>query len=389
MCGINGYISSNKNFNQEELKKSLQRIRHRGPDNQNVWVKGKVGLGHRRLSIIDLSDDANQPMTSNSERYVAVFNGEIYNFKQIAQKHKLNLKTSSDTEVILEAFEQQGVSFINELNGMFSLAVFDKETNKIFLFRDRMGIKPLFYYYDGENFAFASEIKALLEFNFIKNNIKLNKNSVSLFLQFGYIPEPETIFNNIKKFPSGNYAIYHNNRLEITNYWSIESKITKNTISDISTAKNKLNELLVESVKLRMISDVPLGTFLSGGIDSSLVTAVAQSISKKPIKTFSIGFAESKFNEAAYAAKVARYLNTDHHEFIVSEKDVLELIDNFFDIYDEPFADSSGFPTILVSKMAKKYVTVVLSGDGGDELFHGYGAYIWANRLNNNLINTF
>ena len=204
MCGISGYISSNKNFNSEQLKKSLQKIQHRGPDNQGVWVNNNVGLGHRRLSIIDLSDDANQPMHSNSGRYTAVFNGEIYNFKQIAQKHKLSLKTSSDTEVILEAFEKQGVNFVNELNGMFSLAVFDKETDKLFLFRDRMGIKPLFYYYDGENFAFASEIKALLEFDFIKNNIKLNKNSVSLFLQYGYIPEPETIFKNIKKFLSEN-----------------------------------------------------------------------------------------------------------------------------------------------------------------------------------------
>lgn len=381
MCGITGYISTE--ITPQELQDSVQSIAHRGPDNQSVFVLGNVGLGHTRLSILDLSDNANQPMTSHCGRYVMVYNGEIYNFKEIARKYNIKTRTASDSEVILELFEKIGVEFVNELNGMFAIAIYDKQEKQLFLFRDRIGIKPLFYFFDGENFAFASEIKALLKFKLIRKKLKNKTSVIATFFQLGYIPEPHTFFENIFKFPAGNYGVFEKKHLEIKDYWNVEKKITANTINNYKEAKKQLNNLIIESVKRRMISDVPLGTFLSGGIDSSLVTTVAQSLSSKPVKTFSIGFKESKFNESVYAKKVADHLKTDHHEFIVSEKEVLPLVDDFFNAYDEPFADPSGFPTMLVSKLAKTYVTVALSGDGGDELFHGYGAYRWAKRLNN------
>lgn len=387
MCGITGYISTE--ITPQELQDSVQSIAHRGHDNQSVFVLENVGLGHTRLSILDLSNNANQPMRSHSGRYTMIYNGEIYNFKEIARKYNIKTRTASDSEVILELFEKIGVEFVNELNGMFAIAIYDKQEKQLFLFRDRIGIKPLFYFFDGENFAFASEIKALLKFKLIRKKLKNKTSVIATFFQLGYIPEPHTFFENIFKFPAGNYGVFEKKHLEIKAYWRVEKKITANTINNYKEAKKQLNNLIIESVKRRMISDVPLGTFLSGGIDSSLVTTVAQSLSSKPVKTFSIGFKESKFNESVYAKKVADHLKTDHHEFIVSEKDVLPLVDDFFNAYDEPFADSSGFPTMLVSKLAKEQVSVILSGDGGDELFHGYGMYNWANRLKNPIIKTF
>lgn len=381
MCGITGYITNK--VSATELNDSVRSLAHRGPDYQAVFTDDKVGLGHARLSILDLSEQANQPMVSHSGRFVMVYNGEVYNFKELAKKHQINPKTTSDSEVILELFEKLGKDFLNELNGMFAGAIYDKQEKSLFLFRDRLGIKPLFYFFDGANFAFASEIKALLKYRILKKNLKLNHSVIADFLHLGYVPEPYTIFDNIYKFPAGNFATFSNGKLNIEPFWVAEEKILPETVIDFQAAKKRLNDLLISSVENRMISDVPLGTFLSGGIDSSLVTAVAQSLSAKPVKTFSIGFRERKFNESVYAKKVADYLKTDHHEFIVSEKDVLDLTDSFFDIYDEPFADSSGFPTMLVSRLAKRYVTVALSGDGGDELFHGYGMYRWAKRLAN------
>lgn len=381
MCGITGYISTK--ITQQELKASVQSIAHRGPDNQSLWVEGNSGLGHARLSIFDLSAQANQPMISHDGRYVIVYNGEVYNFKQLAEKYNIYTKTTSDTEVILELFSLIGHRFVNEMNGMFAGAIFDKQEQKLFLFRDRMGIKPLYYFFSGEDFAFASEIKALVRFEVIKNNLIHNKDSISQFLHLGYIPNPNTFFENIYKFPSGSIGIFSENKLDIQSYWQVEQKILYNSDSDVSVTKKQLEKLLISSVTKRLNSDVPLGTFLSGGIDSSLVTAIAQKIASSNVKTFSIGFKESKFNEAEYANTVAAKLGTDHHEFMVSETDVLELVDDYFNAYDEPFADSSGFPTMLVSKLAKKYVSVILSGDGGDELFHGYGMYNWANRINN------
>ncbi|NTW32846.1 MAG: asparagine synthase (glutamine-hydrolyzing), partial [Bacteroidetes bacterium] len=342
----------------------------------------------------DLSNSANQPMVSCNGRYVIVYNGEVYNFKEIENELRnsnceLNLKTSSDTEVILEAFSFWGHNFVQKMNGMFAIAIYDKLENSVHIFRDRVGIKPIYYYWDGQNFAFASELKVLKQSDFIKNNISTNFIAVNEYLHLGYIPEPHSIYENIFKFPSGSYAVLSNNKLTFQKYWSLEDKIKKNTLIDETEAKCQLKELLISSVKYRMISDVPFGTFLSGGIDSSLVTAIAQSNSTDAVKTFNIRFTDSKYNESIYANNIAKYLSTNHHEYTVTEKDAIKLIPELINIYDEPYADSSAIPTLLVSKMARQNVTMTLSGDGGDELFMGYGAYRWAERLNNPFIKTF
>jgi asparagine synthase (glutamine-hydrolysing) len=383
MCGISGFYSANSDFNYDDLVKMTDVMVHRGPDASGYFFDNIVGLGHRRLSIIDLSEAANQPMFSHSDRYVMVFNGEIYNYQEIATElpHK-KWKTTSDTEVILEAFIEWGPSFANQMNGMFAIAIYDKEINKLFLFRDRLGIKPIYYFWDGSRFAFGSELKALKALPIVEKQLSINKKAIGEFLNLGYIPEPDSIFNNIYKFPSGSYAEIKDKKLEFSRFWNVEEKIGPDLISDEVEAKSKLKELLISSVNYRLICDVPFGTFLSGGIDSSTVTAIAQSINSKPVNTFSIGFKDAKHNESNYAKSVAEYLGTNHYEFTVTEKDAIELIPELMDIYDEPYADSSAIPTMLVSKMARKHVTMTLSGDGGDELFFGYGAYNWAERLN-------
>ncbi len=389
MCGITGIFNYGNNITKPDISGSVNALLHRGPDNNSIWEQDNIALGHTRLSVIDLSENANQPMFSKSGNSVIVFNGEIYNYKQIAGIY--NIKSGSDTEILLEAFEKTGPSIFEKLNGMFAFVIYNIKSKTLYLARDRIGIKPLFYYSDNNIFAFASELKSLLKIQYINNKKRVNKSSISQFLNFGYIPEADTFFENIKKFPSGCFGCLTDKKqeIDIKPYWTIEDNILPQTLSNFSKAKQQLDLLLNKSVEHRMISDVPLGTFLSGGIDSGLITSIAQKISEKPVKTFTIGFKDNDFNEAAYAKNIAKYLRTDHHEFIVSEKDVLELVDDFFNTYDEPFADSSGFPTLLVSKLARKYVTVILSGDGGDELFHGYGAYKWAKRLNNPLLKTF
>jgi asparagine synthase (glutamine-hydrolysing) len=388
MCGIAGFFSPGKKISQHDLELMTNSMSHRGPDAAGFFFNEEktVGLGHRRLSIIDLSDAANQPMISHSERYVIVFNGEVFNFREIKEQLKISTRTTSDTEIILEAFEKRGSSFVHLLNGMFAIAIYDKAEKKLFLFRDRLGVKPLYYFFDEQNFAFGSEIKTLTQIGFIKRQLKVYQPSVYTFLYAGYIPEPNTIYQNIQRLPAGSFAELANNQLQITSYWKPEEKITSAVNNNFEKAKSELKELLVSSVRYRMISDVPFGTFLSGGIDSSTVTAIAQSISEKPVKTFSIGFKEAKYNESEYARQVSKHLGTQHHEFKVTETDALELIERMMTAYDEPYADSSAIPTMLVSKLARKHVTMTLSGDGGDELFLGYGMYNWAKRLNNPLV---
>lgn len=386
MCGIAGFFSVDSFVSHGELKKMGDSLKHRGPDAEGYYYNHVAGLAHRRLSILDLSDNANQPMDSHSKRYVIVFNGEVYNFKEIAKELHTDFRTSSDTEVILEAFEQWGVTFINKLNGMFAIAIYDKQERKLFLFRDRMGIKPLFYYWDSEHLVFASELKALMQVARIKQNREINNQAINEFLHLGYIPEPNTIYRYIHKFPSGHFGIVTEEGLRIEAYWMIEGSVRRNLITPKEDAKDRLKELLERSVKYRLISDVPIGTFLSGGIDSSLVTAIAQNQTKEKIKTFSIGFSETKYNEAEYARQVAEFLGTNHHEMIVSQDKVKKMIPDILNYYDEPYADSSVLPTMLVSEFARRNVKVALSGDGGDELFHGYGAYNWAKRLNNPLL---
>lgn len=391
MCGIAGYYSSSGKFNKTLLEQATQSIYHRGPDAGGTFIQGSVGLGHRRLSIIDLSEGANQPMVSSDKRYIIVYNGEVYNFKEIAQeiikqKPEIKFKTTSDTEIILEAFVLWGVEMINKMNGMFAIAIYDNEKQELFLIRDRLGIKPIYYYYNERDFFFASELKAIKS---VLPLLELNYDAIPYFFHLGFIPEPYSIYKNVFKFPAGSYLRINNAGIEIKPYWQVQDKIKAETLDNEKEAKAQLKYLIESSVKYRLISDVPFGTFLSGGIDSSLVTAVAQSVSNTPVKTFSIGLEEEEYSESKYSEQVAKYLKTDHHSFKVSMNDALELIDEIEKIYDEPYADSSAFPTLIVSKLARKYVTMTLSGDGGDELFMGYGAHLWAQRLKHPLVSAF
>ena len=384
MCGITGFIS--KNYNKNDLVQMTNELFHRGPDADGFYYERNkgVGLGHRRLRIIDLSDAANQPMISHCKRFVMVYNGEVYNFEDIKNKlPKKQWKTNSDSEIILEAYVHFGKDFINMLNGMFAIAIYDKIDDKLLLFRDRIGIKPLYFYHEENQFIFSSEIKSLKKLNL---KLTINKSSIYTYLHLGYIPKNLTVYKEVKKVSPGTYIIYSNNIIEEFKFWDTSKIIKKKTIKNLNEAKTKLNKLIFSSVKKRLVSDVPLGTFLSGGTDSSLISAIANKISSKPINTFSIGFDNIKYNESIHAKKVAKELNTNHTEFIISEQDALEDLENVMNNFDEPFADSSALPTMLVSKMAKRHVTVCLTGDGGDELFMGYGAYNWAKRINNPLV---
>jgi asparagine synthase (glutamine-hydrolysing) len=392
MCGIAGFLSFNDYFKEEDIQLMTDRIAHRGPDASGKFYDGTCGLGHRRLSIIDLSDRANQPMHSANDRYVIAYNGEVYNFQQIGAQLKesnadlkFKFRTSSDTEIILEAFVHSGIDFVHQLNGMFAIAIYDKYEKELYLIRDRLGIKPLMYYWDGQNLAFASEIKALTQLSQIDKEI--NNASIGDFLHIGFIPAPNTIYKKIFKLSPGSYLKVDKNGIATTRYWNIKQKLSNNIINSKEEALVKLSDLLMSSVQYQLRSDVPFGVFLSGGIDSSLVTAQAVNLSSVKVNTFSIGFEENSHNESEYAKAVANHLGTKHHEFIVSYKDAINLIDSIFEVYDELNADSSFIPTMLVSKLAKNYVTVTLSGEGGDELFFGYGSYQWARRLSSPLFN--
>ncbi|MFM2226255.1 MAG: hypothetical protein RJA07_2457 [Bacteroidota bacterium] len=399
MCGIAGYFSTDKSFEKNELENITNSMPHRGPDAAGFyWNENQTcGLGHRRLSIIDLSTAANQPMYSHCKRYVMIFNGEVFNYQQIAdelqeqhlKKHgsKIQFNTHSDTEVILEAFCFWGNDFVNKLNGMFAIIIYDTQTHKLFIYRDRLGVKPIYYFYQNNVLVFGSELKAVLQFSIVKNKTEIDNEALNQYLHIGYIAEPLSIYKYIKKFPAGAFAELEKGKFEIKYYWKAEDRIESIIHHNFIDTKLELKNLLLDSVKLRMISDVPFGTFLSGGIDSSLITAMAQQNSSVPIKTFSIGFKEAKYNESQFAKQVSNHLKTHHHEFVVGEKDAMELVSKISEAYDEPYADSSALPTMLVSKLAKQTVTMTLSGDGGDELMMGYGMYNWANRLSNPFIN--
>lgn len=388
MCGITGIFTHRAPENK--IKLMTKALFHRGPDAEGFYSNHQVALGHRRLSILDLSESGNQPMFSHCGRYVMVYNGEVYNYREIAaelqeiSKHPIQFKSSSDSEVILEAYAFWGINFIEKLNGMFAIAIYDIQEEELLLIRDRIGIKPLFYFKDDSQLIFASELKAIKILNHL--NLKINFEAIPYFLNLGFIPTPYTIYNNIYKLQPGEYLRINKSNFEIKSYWNLTDKINKEVIYSEKEAIVKISDLLASSVQYQLKSDVPFGVFLSGGIDSSLITAQAVAIANTSINTFSIGFKEQKFNESEYAAKVAKYLGTNHHEFIISEDDALELAEKLTDIYDEPFADSSAIPTLLVSKLAKSKVTVTLSGEGGDELFMGYGSYIWAKRLDNPFI---
>jgi len=384
MCGIAGIYNPN-GAKVESLKLMTNAMAHRGPDAVGFQTHNHLGLAHRRLSIIDLSSASHQPMRSACERYFMAFNGEVYNHKEIAKELGGQMKTTSDTEVVLEAFAKWGPKMVKKLNGMFAIAILDTVENKFYFFRDRLGIKPLFVYRKNKILAFASELKAIVA---LKNEVQLsvNREAIPAFLNLGYIPQPLTIYNEVEKFPSGYWAVFDGENFNKTCYWNANEKVSSTIISNENEAKEQLEQLLKNAVSRRLMSDVPFGTFLSGGVDSSLVTALAQHSTSEKLKTFSIGFDDPKHNEAGFARQVAKHLDTEHYEYILTEKDAIELVTEILPQYDEPYADSSAIPTMLVSKMARQEVTMTLSGDGGDELFMGYGAYNWSERLHNPVI---
>ncbi|MET0636015.1 MAG: asparagine synthase (glutamine-hydrolyzing) [Chitinophagaceae bacterium] len=387
MCGISGFISSK--LSKDNLACMVSSLAHRGPDAKGIYFENigelNIGLGHNRLSILDLSSEANQPMESHCGRYTIVYNGEVYNFLDLRSKLPDHVwKTSGDTEVILECFAAYGVSCLPWFNGMFAFAIWDKLERRLYISRDRIGIKPLFYFVQGNEFAFASELKGLQSLNF---KHQLNLSAVANFLYLGYIPKDQTIYADCFKLFPGHYAIVSQEGIENLNpYWTLEENIEPSVQTDEILSKGKLKELLENAVSKSMISDVPLGILLSGGVDSSLVAAIAQKISKCKVKTFSIAFEEGRYDETKYAQQVADHIGSEHRKFTVNEEEGIKIIESFLDIYDEPYGDMSGIPGFLVSQLARQEVTVALCGDGADELFMGYGSYTWAKRLQNPIV---
>lgn len=381
MCGICGFITK-RDYKIEQLKKMNDRMYHRGPDDSGeeiypVDAEKILGMAQRRLSIQDLSPLGHQPMSSLDHRVTLVFNGEIYNFLELREELKeYPFRSHCDTEIIIAAYLKWGISCIDRFNGMFAIALYDREISTLYLVRDRMGKKPLYYWQDEDNLVFASELKPIMEAPGFEGNIRSEILPRFLFQQC--INGPDTVYENVYKLNPGSVLSYKNGNIEIWKYWDVAQtyeKMSAKPVTDYGQAKEELKDLLRKAVASRMISDVPLGAFLSGGYDSSLVTAIAQEQSKDPVKTFCIGFNEEKYNEAKYAKEVAKYLGTNHTETYISEKEMFELVESIPEFYDEPFADSSQIPSMLVAKLAKEKVTVALSGDGGDEFYCGYNIY--------------
>ena len=381
MCGICGYISK-KNITLEQLKSMNDTMYHRGPDDsgEEIYEMGggwQAGFAQRRLSILDLSALGHQPMHSPDKRLSVVYNGEIYNFQELRNElADYSFRSDCDTEVIIAAYLKWGIQCIERFNGMFAIALYDRKTEEVYLVRDRIGKKPLYYWYEDGNLVFASELKPIMKCPGFAGRIEERVLSRYLFQQ--YINAPESIYKNVYKVEPGAVLRFHKGEISTWKYWDLKEVYHReqtSSIEDYGEARARLKELLKKSVKMRMIADVPLGSFLSGGYDSSLVTAIAQECSGSPVKTFSIGFHEEKYNEAKYARAVADYLGTDHTELYIDEKDMFDLVESIPVYYDEPFADSSEIATMMVSKLAREHVTVALSGDGGDEFFCGYNIY--------------
>ena len=381
MCGICGYISK-KRISEEDLRIMNDTMYHRGPNDSGLAIyEGmdgySIGLAHRRLSILDLSPLGHQPMHSANGRISIVFNGEIYNFLEL--KEELSgypYKSSCDTEVIIAAYLRWGIQMVDHIHGMFAIALYDRETQDVYLIRDRIGKKPLYYWLDHDNLVFASELKPIMKCPGFKGEIR--NQIIPRYLLQQYIMAPDTIFKDVYKLEAGSILKFRNGSIKKWKYWDIKEVYARESADQITSyeeAKEGLKQRLRHSVAGRMIADVPLGTFLSGGYDSSLVTAIAQELSDKPVKTFCIGFDVPQYNEAAYAKEVAAHLGTEHTELYISEKEMFDLVSSIPQYYDEPFADNSEIPSMLVSKLAKNDVTVALSGDGGDEFFCGYNVY--------------
>lgn len=387
MCGIVGKINFKGNdVSKESLLEAAALIANRGPDDFGAWSEKGCGLGHRRLSVIDITETGHQPMGSSCGRYVCVLNGEIYNFpklKEDLKKYNIKWKGTSDTEVLIEGWGHLGLKILDKIDGMFAFAIWDKELRKLTVARDRMGEKPFYYHWNGSSFCFASRPKPIFKLH-KEISKEYDTQALRYFLESGYIPAPHSAHKEIKKLRAGHYLVVDENGIDITQYWSLNdiapdpswSKRSENDLLD------ELDEIVSRSVKERMISDVPLGAFLSGGIDSSLMVAMMKKHSNSSVKTFTIGFNEKTYDESSDAQEIATFLETEHHCEHLKVNDLLELLPKFLENYDEPFFDSSAFPTMAVSRLAREHVTVSLTGDGGDELFGGYHYYKIAKHLN-------
>ena len=384
MCGICGYIG-NKRIEAEVLWEMNNTMYHRGPNDGGIWQYqcqyAEVGLAQRRLSILDLSELGHQPMLSQDGRYIIVYNGEIYNFKEIREKLETagyTFKSNCDTEAILYAYAEYGNQCFAQFNGMFAIAIYDIEVNKLTLARDRIGKKPLYYYHNNGHFVFGSELKPIMKYPYFEK--KIDQEVIAHYLCNKYLVAPLCIFEHTYKMIPGTFIEYQNNEITQTTYWNVADAYEQHSIKtkkDYHSCMESIDTILKDAVASRLAADVPVGTFLSGGIDSTLVTAVAQKITDTPVNTYSIGFHDEERNEAPYSAAIAKYLGTNHHEHYVDEADILEMISDLPQYFDEPFSDSSQLPTMLVSKYAAQDITVALSGDGGDEVFCGYKMYDW------------
>lgn len=365
MCGI--YLT-NIPFKEEEVKAKLDKIKYRGPDYMGVLKQDSINLGHLRLAILDLDSRSNQPY--QYKHHTIVFNGEIYNFKDIIKELEVlgySFETTSDTEVLIKGYDAWGEKVLDKLNGMFAFAIYDTKKQEVFCARDRLGVKPFYYYWKNGVFEICSQLQPLMN-----KNSKVSSEAVSIYLSTGYVPSPFSILEDVYKLQPGCILFIDLKKKSktIKKYWDLEEVETLDITYD--EAKDRIETLLKDAVKIRMQADVPLGTFLSGGIDSALVTAIAAEISEKKIKTFTIGFDDPKYDESKVAEKFASILGTEHTTSTCKVEDVLELIPQLIEVYDEPFADSSALPSLLLNKKTKQHVTVALSGDGGDESFIGY-----------------
>ena len=403
MCGVVGFLSSVVTSPKDHVRELASTISYRGPDADGAWSDSSSGLtlGHCRLSIIDLTETGAQPMLSATGKSVVSYNGEVYNFEEVARELQREFRGGSDTEVLLEAIESLGVEVaIEKFRGMFALGFYSLEKQELTLVRDRFGIKPLYYGWVGKDFIFASELKPIRAHSkAIGVPLGISREAIEQHLRYGYIPAPLSIYKGIYKLLPGSYLTLSMKqmrepdfagfspvpsteaKLSPKRYWRLPPHSTSQVEMSSDEALTGLREVLEESIKLRMIADVPLGAFLSGGIDSSCVVALMQSMSSRPVKTFSIGFHEARYNEADHAKLISEHLGTEHTELYVTEQDAMDVIPRLPTMYDEPFADSSQIPTYLVSKLAREKVTVSLSGDGGDELFRGYQRYELFDRI--------
>ncbi len=379
MCGITGFVNQNKRMRDAQaaavLGEMCRVITHRGPDDQGTLVEAGVALGMRRLSIIDLAG-GHQPMSGCNKSTSIVFNGEIYNYRELRRELEARghtFSTNSDTEAIVHAYEEHGERCVETLRGMFAFALWDSGRRKLFIARDRVGKKPLYYTVTPEGtLVFGSELKSLLAHPEVRREVSLE--AVDAYLSFGYVPDPLAIFRDTHKLPPGHHLTFERGHVSVRSYWDFDFEHDEDRRSEEDYLE-ELRELLDEAVRVRLVADVPLGAFLSGGVDSSTVVGLMSRAIDRPVKTFSIGFHEDSYNELKYARLAAQRFGTDHHEFIVTP-DICSVVDELVWHFDEPFADSSAIPTYMVSKMAREHVKVVLSGDGGDELFAGYTRYV-------------